>query len=73
MSASPGDAPADKLGAPWPARSTPASLKSLLDSPPVREAARALIAAVAEEELEAGFTLLEKALERVAEERGLPC
>jgi acetylornithine/N-succinyldiaminopimelate aminotransferase len=26
-----------------------------------------------DEELEAGFTILEKALERVAEERGLPC
>jgi enoyl-CoA hydratase/carnithine racemase len=70
---------------------------SLLDSPPVREAARALIAAVAEKtqkrafsphayrralrqierqrgrELEAGFSILEKALTRVAENRGLPC
>ncbi len=93
-------------------RSSP--LKSLLDSSPVREAARARIAAVAEEAergafsphayqralrqierqrgrelffsalgggagrgvrvgLEAGFTVLEKALTRVAENRGLPC
>jgi hypothetical protein len=28
---------------------------------------------VTDEELEAGFTILEKALRRVAEDRGLPC
>jgi 4-aminobutyrate aminotransferase-like enzyme len=28
---------------------------------------------VSDEELEAGFAILEKALRRVAEERGLPC
>jgi 4-aminobutyrate aminotransferase-like enzyme len=102
------------------AKNCASPLKPLLDSPPVREAARAPIAAVAEEaderalsphayeralrrlerqrgreivfpagakptefrmplpmnttdeEIETGFTILEKALTRVAEE-GLPC